>query len=133
MQLFSNQLQLIYLLLSSLTTALGNPLGSLTTIGTPHLNLVVSALSSNNSINRVTYCKHDVDPYHFKSSLNYTFPDTPSLPQSIINSAGIVHDEGEYAFDCFIEMPGGVVVLEVRHFSQKNRRSGLETLGVGIY
>ena len=66
---------------------------------------------------RLSYCKHD-DPYPpwdppYRSSLNNTFPETPDISQAFLDSVGITQGEGSYPFDCFVEVPGGVVVLEV--------------------
>ena len=113
MQLSSIQLKLLWLSLPVLAMAAAPPLGAGTRIGTGQLNLLTPETLNNTSIGRVAYCKHDDDPYHFVSSLNNTFPDTPAISQSFLTSAGINESEGTYPFDCFLEIPGGIVVFEV--------------------
>ena len=113
MQLSSIQLKLLWLSLTVLAMAATPPLGTGTRIGTGQLNLLTPETPNTTSINRAVYCKHDDDPYHFISSLNYTFPDTPAISQSFLTSAGINESEGTYPFDCFLEIPGGIVVFEV--------------------
>lgn len=114
MQLSFTQLKLMWLLLPALAMAAGPIAGGLTTIGTGQLNLLTPQNLSATSINRVTYCKHEDDPYQFTSSLNYTFPSTPSLPESSLESAGLTRNQEIWPFDCFLEIPGGIVVFEVR-------------------
>lgn len=67
-------------------------------------------------VGRAAYCKHDdQDPYRFVSSLNNTFPDTPNLSQSDITNTGFsLNPQSDFTFDCFLELPTGVVVFEVR-------------------
>ena len=111
MQLSSTQSKLLWLVLPALALATTPPVSASTTVGTGPLNLVTP--QDEAFPNRVAYCKHDDYPDHFVSSLNYTFPDTPAIPQSFLISAGLSPDEGDYPFDCFVELPGGVVVFEV--------------------
>lgn len=97
------------------------PVRRSTRIGTGQLNLVnsphVNISRLLNLPKRISYCKHD-DRYPpwdppYRSSLNNTFPETPDISQSFLDSVGITQGEGNYPFDCFVELPGGVVVFEV--------------------
>ena len=112
MQLSSTQLTLSWLLLPVLAMAATTPVGGLTTIGTGQLNLLTPQHLNTTTLGRAVHCAHD-DPYHFTSSLNNTFPDTPALSQSDMISKGLDPEGGDYPFDCFLELPGGIVVFEV--------------------
>ncbi|KAF6217440.1 hypothetical protein HO133_006910 [Letharia lupina] len=91
------------------------PSSGSTTSGTGQLNLLTPQNLSTISLGRATYCKHDDDdPFHFTSSLNNTFPSTPAIPESYLESAGLTTNQETYPFDCFLELPGGVVVFEIK-------------------
>ncbi|CAD6590489.1 MAG: hypothetical protein ASARMPREDX12_004390 [Alectoria sarmentosa] len=114
MQRSSIQSKLIWLLLPAVAMAASPPSSGSTFVGTGQLNLLTPQNLSTTSIGRVTYCKHDDDPYTFTSSLNYTFPSTPSISESFLASAGIDPNQDTYPFDCFLEIPGGIVVFEIK-------------------
>lgn len=112
---------LCLLLLPALAMTAVAPVSRPTRLGIGQLNLVNSQhVNITNPLRlptRLSYCKHD-DPYPpwdppYKSSLNYTFPETPDISQAFLDSVGIRRGKGNYPFDCFIEIPGGVVVFEV--------------------
>lgn len=124
MQLSSIQLKLAWLLLPTVATAASVASGGLTSIGTGQLNLLTPQNLSTSSVGRISYCKHDDDPYTFTSSLNYTFPRTPSISESFLSSAGLTLNDDTYPFDCFLEIPGGIVVFEVCYMPHS---SGKET------
>lgn len=116
MQLFSIQSTSAWLLLPAFAVALSVPIGGSTTGGTGQLNLLTPQNLSTTSLGRAVYCKPE-DPYGpdlFKSSRNITFLSTPNIPESFLKSAGLAPDQETYPFDCFLEMPGGIVVFEVR-------------------
>lgn len=113
MQLFSMQSKLIWLLVPTVAMAASPLSGGLTAIGTGQLNLVNPQNLSATPLGRAIYCKHDDDPYRFISSLNYTFPSTPSIPESFLASADLVTNQDIHPFDCFLELPGGIIVFEV--------------------
>ena len=90
--------------------------GQLSLVRPGPLNVTLQQLNQT-AIHRVAYCRHDdpdppFDP-PYTSSLNYTFPDTPAINRSFLESVGFVVGEDDYAFDCFVEIPGGIVVFEV--------------------
>ena len=110
---FQSALKILpWLLLPVIAMAANPPLGGSTTIGTGRLSLLTSQNLSTIDIKRAVYCTHG-EPYIFTSSLNNTFPKTPPISQSFLASAGFTHNDDTYPFDCFIEVPGGVVVFEV--------------------
>lgn len=114
MQLFLHQSKPLWLLLPTLAMAATPPRSGSTTSGTGQLNLLTPQNLSTISLGRATYCKHDDDdPFHFTSSLNNTFPSTPAISESYLESAGLTTSQETYPFDCFLELPGGVVVFEV--------------------
>ena len=113
MQLSSVQSSLIWLLLTALAIAATPPVTGVTSIGTGPLSLINTV---NLKANSIAHCRHDDDPGHYTSSLNYTFPDTPPLPQSFLESVGFNESEGSYPFDCFFDI--SVVVVEVRCMSR---------------
>ena len=114
MQLSSTQSTLSWLLLPVLALAATPSSGGLTKVGTGQLNLLTPQHLDTSTLDRAVYCKNE-DPYQFTSSRNYTFPDTPAISQSDMVKAGFgPNDGGEYPFDCFMELPGGYVVFEVR-------------------
>ena len=80
--------------------------GGLLSLNSP-LNLSTSIL------HRVAYCKSPDDPDPYTTSLNHTLPLTPSIPESALPPAGSDPDEQTFPFDCFIELPGGILVFEV--------------------
>lgn len=113
MQLSAIQPKLVWLLLPVLALA-ASPSRRFSSTLTSGLNLLTPQNLSTTSLGRAAYCKpHDPDPYGppipFTSSLNYTFPKTPSLAE-----LGLNEGEGEWPFDCFIELPGGYVVFEIK-------------------
>ena len=123
MQLCSTQSKLLWLLLPALATALTPPVGDSISDGTDQLHLLTLPQESNTSFtnqqsnttfpNLIAHCRNDPYPYPFVTSLNYTFPITPPIPQDFIASSGLDPGEGDYPFDCFIEIPGGIVAFEV--------------------
>lgn len=112
---------LCLLLLPALAMTAAPPVRRSTRIGTGQLNLVnsqhVNISGPLNFPNRISYCKHDDDypPWDppYRSSLNNTFPETPDISQAFLDSAGISRSEDNFPFDCFLELPGGIVVFEV--------------------
>lgn len=114
MQLSRIQSALTWLLLPALAMAASLPLDGSTTVGNGQLNLITPSNLSATLPNRAVYCKSPDDPYPpFISSLNYTFPPTPSLSE-ILASLGVSHSAESYSFDCFLELPpGGLVTFEV--------------------
>ena len=128
MQLLSIQLKLLWLFLPSLALAAPPLAGDSTTGGSGQLQLLTPQLppqSWNDSIvNRALYCRKNIpDPYDpddpgwppdlYTTSLNHTLLATPPIDKALLQSFGFVQDEGEFAFDCFLELPGGVVTFEV--------------------
>ena len=80
-----------------------------TPVGRGSLKLVAPNLLMQNMADRPVSCKHPDDPYHFTNSLNHTLPLSPPLP-----SPDFPPGESEvFAFDCYIELPGGIVGFEV--------------------
>ena len=73
------------------------------------LNLVSPKTLSGLMVNRPVQCKHPDDPYQFTNSLNHTLPPTPPLPASDFPPG----ESEVFAFDCDIELPGGVIDFEV--------------------
>lgn len=115
MQLPSVQSNIVWLLLLPIAMAASPLPGGLTRIGTGQLSLLTPNNLSTTSIGRMTYCKRPDDPDQFTSSLNYTFPRTPSISESSLRAAGIDPNDDTYSFDCFLEIPpAGVVTFEVR-------------------
>ena len=128
MQLSSTQSKLVWLLLPALATAATRPVGGSTSIGTGQLNLLTPQQPNVTFPNRLAYCKNDPYPQPFVTSLNYTLPDTPPISQDFINSAGLDPGEGDYPFDCFIELPGGIVAFEVCTVPPRLRTRGSKLL-----
>ena len=94
--------------------AANRPVGGGTAIGTGQLQLVTPHTLNITDLKRAAYCKKDDDwPGHFVSSLNYTFPDTPPLSAADLKSAGLDPGADDFSFDCFLELPGGIVTFEV--------------------
>lgn len=121
MQLSSLQSRLSWLFLPAIAVALVPASDDSQTIGNNVLDLVTPQNLSTTPIDRVAYCKHDPDdpddpdgPWVFTSSLNYTFPSTPPINESFLAAAGLRDpDVKSKPFDCFIELPGGLIVFEV--------------------
>ena len=118
MQLSSLQSNLSWLLLPAIAVALVPASDDSETIGTNALNLVTPRNLSTTSIGRIAHCKPDPDdpddPYVFTSSLNHTFPGTPPINESFLASAGLREPFiDSKPFDCFVEIPGGIIVFEV--------------------
>lgn len=113
MHFSSSQLKVVCLMLPTIAMAASVASGGSTSIGTGQLHLLTPQNLSATSVGRISYCKHDDDPYLFTSSLNYTFPSTPSISESFLSSVGINLNDDTYPFDCFLEIPGGIVVFEV--------------------
>lgn len=116
MQLSSIQSKLVWLLLPAVSMALNLTQGGSTTSGNGQINLLTPQSLSMTSLGRIAHCKPNDDPYGsftFTSSLNNTFPSTPNISESFLKSAGFTTNQETYPFDCFIEIPGGIVVFEV--------------------
>ena len=125
MQLSFIQSKLLWLFLPSLALA-ATPLASHSlTAGSGQLRLVTPQGLNDSDVNRAVYCKKNIpDPYDpddpgwppelYTNSLNRTIPATPPIDQAFLQSLGFAKDEGEFAFDCFLELPTGIVTFEVR-------------------
>lgn len=130
MQLYPLPVKLLWLLLPAVAVALTPITPGSTPVGTGELDLLIPQNLSSISVGRMAYCKHDDDPYRFVSSLNNTFPITPSIPESFLTSAGIALNESSYPFDCFLELPGGIFVFEVRRIAPVWRRDSKHLTGL---
>ena len=73
------------------------------------LNLVKPQALSGLMHDRPVECKRPDDPYQFTNSLNRTLPLTPPLPASDFPPG----ESDVFAFDCYIELPGGLIGFEV--------------------
>ena len=125
MQFLSVQSKLLWLFLPSLALAATTLAGkSMTTVSSGQLQLVTPQSLNDSIPNRALYCRKNIpDPYDpddpgwppdlYTTSLNKTLAATPPIDAAFLQSLGFVKDEGEFAYDCFLELPGGVVVFEV--------------------
>ena len=130
MQLLSVQSKLLWLLLPSLALAATPIAGDAIAVGSDQLNLVTPDETPQKTprdalVGRVLHCRDNIpdpwgpdDPnYHqdlYTTRLNWTFPATPLIDKAFLESLGFVKDpEGEFAFDCMLELPGGIITFEV--------------------
>ena len=127
MKLSSVQSKLLWLFLPSLALA-ATPLADDSIPGeSGQLQIVTPQSHSGSDVNRALYCRKNIpDPYGpddpddpgwppdlYTNSLNRTIPATPPIDQAFLQSLGFAKDEGEFAFDCFLELPTGIVTFEV--------------------
>ena len=124
MQLLSIQLKLLWLFLPSLALTATPLTDGSTTVGSGQLQLLTPQSLNDSTVNRAMYCRKNIpDPYGpddpdwppdlYTTSLNYTLPATPPIDKAFLQSYNFVQDEGEFAFDCFLELPSGVITFEV--------------------
>ena len=124
MQLLFVQLNLLWLFLPSLALAATTLAGDSTTVNSGQLQLLTPQSLNDSDVNRAMYCKKNIpDPYNpddpgwppelYTTRLNRTLAATPPIDKAFLQSLGFVQDEGEFAFDCFLELPGGVITFEV--------------------
>lgn len=119
MQLSSLQFKLSWLLLPAFTMALGPASDGSPTTGNDTLHLVTPQNLTTIPVDRIVHCERDpydpdFPPYTFTSSLNHTFPPTPWISESFLAAAGLRRPGGDSKpFDCFVEIPGGIIVFEV--------------------
>ena len=113
MQHFLLQVRLLWLFIPTYAVALTAITPGSTSAGNGLLSLMIPQNLSTSIVNRLAYCKHPDDPYRFKTSLNHTLPLTPSIPESELPPAEPGTDAQTYPFDCFLELPTGVIVFEV--------------------
>lgn len=113
MQLSSIQSKLIWLLLPAVPGSCSLVTRGSTTIGTGVLNLMNTQSLSLDSKSPSAHCKDPNDPSPFVTSLNHTLPILPSVSDSFLESMGISPDGRSYPFDCVIDFPGGLVLIEV--------------------
>ena len=114
MQQFLLQGRLLWLFLPVVAVAISVVSPGSTSAGNGgRLSLTSPQNLSTSIIHRVAYCKHPDDPDRFTTSLNHTLPLTPGIRKSALPPAESDPDEQSYPFDCFIELPGGVIVFEV--------------------
>ena len=116
------QLNLLWLFLPSLALAATTLAGDSTTVGSGQLQLLTPQRVNDSIVNRSMYCKKNIpDPYDpddpgwppelYTTSLNQTLAATPPIDKAFLQSLGFVQDEGEFAFDCFLDF--GVITFEV--------------------
>ena len=124
MQLLSIQSKLLWLLLPSLALAATSLVDGSTMVGSGQVELLTSQSLNDSIVNRAVHCRKNIpDPYDpddpdwppdlYTTLLNYTLPATPAIDKAFLQSLGFVQDEGEFAFDCFLELPTGVITFEV--------------------
>ena len=125
MQLLSVQSKLLWLFLPSLALAATPNAGDSRTAGSGQLQLVTpQGILNDSNVNRLVQCKRNIpDPWGpddpgyppdpLSTQLNYTLPNTPPIDKAFLESLGFEEEEGEFAFDCTLDLPGGVITFEV--------------------
>ena len=125
MHFLSVQSKLLWLFLPSLALAATPIAGESTTDASGQLQLVTpQGLLNASKVNRAFQCKKNIPdpwgpddpgdtPVPYTSSLNYTLPATPPIDRAFLESLGFKEEEGEFAFDCTLELFEGLLVFEV--------------------